>query len=79
MAARKADSLTATCEPIVYKMSEPRRMQPYGSLWTVTGIAFTLIYLFIHIYRFGKSKDIYIPLPPGRNIFAVLISSNSSN
>jgi hypothetical protein len=31
--ARKADNLTAICEPIVYKMWEPRRLT---TLWTST-------------------------------------------
>jgi hypothetical protein len=31
--ARKADNLTAICEPIVYKMREPRRLT---TLWAFT-------------------------------------------
>jgi hypothetical protein len=34
--ARKSDNLTAICEPIVYKMLEPRRSQPYGPPQHVT-------------------------------------------
>jgi hypothetical protein len=36
--ARKADNLTAICEPIAYKMWQPRRLK---TLWpvTVTGMA----------------------------------------
>jgi hypothetical protein len=36
---RKADKLTATCELIVYKMWEPRRLTLYGPPRPVTGIA----------------------------------------
>jgi hypothetical protein len=28
--ARKADNLTAICEPSVYKMCQPRRLNPMG-------------------------------------------------
>jgi hypothetical protein len=37
--ARKADNLTAICEPIFYKMLQPYLSQPYGSPMPVTGIA----------------------------------------
>jgi hypothetical protein len=36
--ARKADNLTTICEPIVYKMWEPRRVTTYGPLRAVSGI-----------------------------------------
>jgi hypothetical protein len=40
--ARKADSLTAICELIVYKMWEPRRLTIICSWRSVTGIALLL-------------------------------------
>jgi hypothetical protein len=39
---RKADNLTAICDPTVQKMCEPRRPQPYGPPRPVTGIALPL-------------------------------------
>jgi hypothetical protein len=36
--ARKADNLTAICEPIVYKMWGPQRLQPYGPSRPITRI-----------------------------------------
>jgi hypothetical protein len=36
--ARKADNLTATCEPNVYRMWEPRRLTTYGPPWPITGL-----------------------------------------
>jgi hypothetical protein len=45
-AARGADNLTAICEPIVYKMWEPRRLT---TLWAFTACyrdSFTILYLF---------------------------------
>jgi hypothetical protein len=39
---RGADNLTAICEPIVYKMWEPRRLTPYGFSRPVTEIALPL-------------------------------------
>jgi hypothetical protein len=38
--ARKADNLTATCEPNVYKMWEPRRLT---TLWASTAFGYRLI------------------------------------
>jgi hypothetical protein len=38
--ARRADNLTAICEPIVYTKCQSLDVsQPYGSSWPVTGIA----------------------------------------
>jgi hypothetical protein len=46
---RKADNLTAICEPIVYKMLEPRRLT---NLWDSTAcyrVRFTFIIIIIII------------------------------
>jgi hypothetical protein len=45
--ARKADNLTAICDPIVQKMWEPRRLT---TLWASTacyGASFTLFYIHV--------------------------------
>jgi hypothetical protein len=55
--ARKADNLTAICEPIVYKMWEPRRLT---TLWAFTACyrdSFTCIFLFSHSFRDAESKS----------------------
>jgi hypothetical protein len=47
--ARKADNLTAICEPTVYKMWEPRRLT---ALWASTACyrdSFTLLFTFYQI------------------------------
>jgi hypothetical protein len=41
----KIDNLTAVCEPIVYKMWEPRFSQPYGPPWLGTGRALSFFFL----------------------------------
>jgi hypothetical protein len=54
--ARKADSLTAICEPIVYKMWEPRRLT---TLWPFTACyrdSFTFFYLLLKIYKYCAMK-----------------------
>jgi hypothetical protein len=38
VSARKADNLTAICEPIVYKIWEPRRLTHLWALGPVTRI-----------------------------------------
>jgi hypothetical protein len=55
--ARKADNLTAVCEPIVWKMWEPRRLT---TLWASTAcyrdsFTFTFIYVWcvFHISEMG--------------------------
>jgi hypothetical protein len=45
--ARRADNLTAICEPIVWKMWEPRRLT---TLWTFTACykdSFTFIFIYL--------------------------------
>jgi hypothetical protein len=42
--ARKTDNFTAICEPIVYKMWEPRRLTTVWASWPVTGIDFPFQY-----------------------------------
>jgi hypothetical protein len=56
--ARGAD-LTANCEPIVYKMWEPRRLKTYGSPWPITGIALPRFWL--HIFSQIISSWFFIP------------------
>jgi hypothetical protein len=46
--ARKADNFTAICEPIVYKMWEPRRLTTLWAPRLVTGIA--LLFTFLHVF-----------------------------
>jgi hypothetical protein len=43
--ARKADNLTAICEPIVYKIWQPRRLTNLWASRLVTGI--TLLFTFL--------------------------------
>jgi hypothetical protein len=54
--ARKADNLTAICEPIVYKMWEPRRLT---TIW-----AFTACYR----YRFTFTLHYFIRMIKSRRI-----------
>jgi hypothetical protein len=42
--ARKADNLTAMCEPIVWKVWESRVSRPYVPPRPVTGIALPYLY-----------------------------------
>jgi hypothetical protein len=59
--ARKADNLTAICEPIVWKMWEPRRLT---TLWTFTAcyrdsftFVFTLFFvILLAVCTFAISK-----------------------
>jgi hypothetical protein len=55
--ARKADNLTAICEPIVYKMWEPRILT---TLWVSTACyrdSFTFLPRGILIYRTGTGPE----------------------
>jgi hypothetical protein len=50
--ARNADNLTAICEPIVWKMSEPRRLT---NLWGFTAYyidRFTILLPYNSVYKF---------------------------
>jgi hypothetical protein len=49
--ARKVDSLTAICEPIVYKMWDPRRLTILRASATCYRDSFTF-FSFIHILNF---------------------------
>jgi hypothetical protein len=49
--ARKADNITAICEPIVLKMWELDDSQLYGPAWHVTGIALPLLYIYISLSK----------------------------
>jgi hypothetical protein len=44
--ARKADNLTAICEPVVYKMWEPRRLTTLCASTACYRDSFTFFYLF---------------------------------
>jgi hypothetical protein len=46
---RKADNLTAICEPIVKKMWKPRRLTTYGLPRPVTGTALPVCFEGLHI------------------------------
>jgi hypothetical protein len=48
--ARKAEKIKAICEPIVYKIWEPRRLKPYGPPGLVTGIALPLPFFISYIF-----------------------------
>jgi hypothetical protein len=51
--ARKADILTAICEPIVYKMWEPRRLT---TLWASTASymdSFTVTFIYYRMRHVG--------------------------
>jgi hypothetical protein len=57
--ARKTDNLTAICEPIVYKMWEPRRLT---TLWASTACyrdGFTFTLFFALPFRILRTKDIF--------------------
>jgi hypothetical protein len=64
---RGADNLTAICEPIVYKMWEPRR---FTTLWTSMAcyrdsFAFFFANLdFLRFFFFSKSGAIGLPVSP---------------
>jgi hypothetical protein len=51
--ARKADNLTAICEPIVYKMWEPQHLTV---LWVSTArYRDTFTYLYLHIRQYNTA------------------------
>jgi hypothetical protein len=63
--ARKADKFTAICEPIVWKMWEPRR---HTRLWTTMGCHMDSFTFFKHIFILGNeiAKRYSAGLPDGR-------------
>jgi hypothetical protein len=54
--ARKADNLTAICEPIAWKMWEPRRLTTLWASMAYYMDTFTLFYNHIYIYSVMSLK-----------------------
>jgi hypothetical protein len=54
---RRADNLSAICEPIVYTMWDPQHLKPHESPWPVMGIAllftFALYVLLSYLWYSG--------------------------
>jgi hypothetical protein len=56
--ARKADSLTAICEPIVKKMWEPQHLTTLGASMVCYRDSFTLLeYLIFHLLFLSKGQE----------------------